>query len=387
MHKHNKIMIALAGLSFTTSAFYVAQLPTWMTTDGPPVLPAVGAGCITPGSSIQQSLAVSSSGDVFAGTDRNSDPNCQYVGGIFMLQQKENKWVNISGSGDTQIAKEGQGIRGITLSPDEKFIYASVDFNHSSSGIFVAKNDGKGIWTHLSNGLESNKSTRALATIPNGEKYDLYAGTSNSIDPNICPPNACGLFAYSFEKEQWNNVLPNVYVRSITPTNEGNIYVGTEASNGVPGGVWRSKDAGKTWQASPLAGLNIDNTTGVRTVASACNHVFAGVYGLDNAPSIFHSDNHGETWTQLAHSPSLNIYALQIQANQDCSEYVIYAATSEKGVYRSTDQGQTWYSYNKGLNQPQALNARSLVLKTNQNTGSSSLWLGTAGAGVYKLEQ
>ena len=71
----------------------------------------------------------------------------------------------------------------------------------------------------------------------------------------------------------------------------------------------------------------------------------------------------------------------------------LYLATSGYGVFKSTDGGATWASFNNGLTH---LDVHSLTLVPGSRTvshrgrsspiGSSTLYAGTPG-GVFKLEQ
>jgi len=121
---------------------------------------------------------------------------------------------------------------------------------------------------------------------------------------------------------------------------------GTYASigNGVyykeAGGIFMTDDNGLNWEPMNNGLLN----TNVKTVYAKDTVLFAGALaGYDAADAgVFRSFNGGQTWESCGlTSQSINCFIHQ-------GDY-IFAGTSTGGVYRSSDNGNTWVAKNSGL--------------------------------------
>lgn len=102
-----------------------------------------------------------------------------------------------------------------------------------------------------------------------------------------------------------------------------------------------------------------------------------GTIYAGNDSAVYASSNGGVTWERSASlpgEPSL-IDALEIL------DGTIYAGTGSKGIYRSTNNGDSWEETNAGLT---GLGSRSIsAFAVRGNT----LYVGTNGAGVFRLQQ
>lgn len=116
---------------------------------------------------------------------------------------------------------------------------------------------------------------------------------------------------------------------------------------GVAGGIWKSTDAGASWQPKGDLLVNIAVNSIVQD-PSQDNVLYAGTgEGFFNADAargqgIFKSTDYGETWTQLASTDNSNFFYVQkLAATRHKTKQRIYAAT-RTGIFRSTDAGATW---------------------------------------------
>ncbi len=116
---------------------------------------------------------------------------------------------------------------------------------------------------------------------------------------------------------------------------------------GVAGGIWKSTDAGASWQPKGDLLVNIAVNSIVEDPAQE-NVLYAGTgEGFFNADSvrgqgIFKSTDYGDTWTQLASTDNSDFFYVQkLAATRHKTKQRIYAAT-RTGVFRSTDGGATW---------------------------------------------
>ncbi|MFZ9588643.1 MAG: VPS10 domain-containing protein [Chitinophagaceae bacterium] len=145
-------------------------------------------------------------------------------------------------------------------------------------------------------------------------------------------------------------------------------------------GVYRSNDAGKTWQH-----LGLEMTRHIANVVIHPNNsevVYVAAQGALNGPSkergIYKSDDGGKTWKNV----------LYVDENSGCADLnmdpnnprILYAAMWDhrrlpwavqsggkgSGLYKSTDGGETWFKIQNGL--PNELGKMSVsVSKANSN--------------------
>jgi photosystem II stability/assembly factor-like uncharacterized protein len=147
------------------------------------------------------------------------------------------------------------------------------------------------------------------------------------------------------------------------------IYVGTGESTIRPDqatgmGMYKSTDAGKTWQfiglkeTQDIAMIAVDPHNPDRVFAAAMGHV----YGPNPERGIFRSLDGGKTWKKVLYTneyvsgddveidpanPNI-VYATMWQQQQAPWENGSFAGT-EGGIFKSTDGGSTWTKLTKGL--------------------------------------
>jgi photosystem II stability/assembly factor-like uncharacterized protein len=131
-------------------------------------------------------------------------------------------------------------------------------------------------------------------------------------------------------------------------------------------GVLRSDDAGVSWSVVAPAG-----TAGFYggAIAEATDGT---LYGLNDANpfGVWHSTDHGVTWTPATEPPPDRANALVADGQ------TVYAGTYT-GVYKTTDGGDTWSEMDSGLD-PAAVDMRALVVDASHNVygggNSSGVW-------------
>jgi photosystem II stability/assembly factor-like uncharacterized protein len=134
----------------------------------------------------------------------------------------------------------------------------------------------------------------------------------------------------------------------IDPTNPSRIWVGAAG-----GGVWRSDDAGASWQ--PMNGLLTMLGCGCMALDPADpDHLWFGsgegffdaVEGSSNTAilrgaGLFESFDAGATWSRVASTANPDWHFVNRLAVLPQNPQVLLAATGS-GIWRSTDGGQTW---------------------------------------------
>jgi photosystem II stability/assembly factor-like uncharacterized protein len=144
----------------------------------------------------------------------------------------------------------------------------------------------------------------------------------------------------------YNSVLD---IHILPGTGDQEIVAAYKSDNGE-GGFMKSADGGTTWTV-----INNGIPAGCKYAASVASPgnspdlLYGGIGGGgDLHGTVVVSQDGGDTWTST--SLSLNIYSRvpDLLVHPD-EEGVVYAASSQDGVYYSIDYGSTWYAFNEGL--------------------------------------
>jgi photosystem II stability/assembly factor-like uncharacterized protein len=120
----------------------------------------------------------------------------------------------------------------------------------------------------------------------------------------------------------------------------------------VNGGVWKTKDAGRTWvpifDDQPVASIG---ALAVATSAPDVIYVGSGESTLRDSVGfgngVYKSTDAGRTWTHLGLDETQHIGKIAVDPRNPDIVFVaaighLYAANPERGLYRSRDGGRTW---------------------------------------------
>jgi photosystem II stability/assembly factor-like uncharacterized protein len=119
------------------------------------------------------------------------------------------------------------------------------------------------------------------------------------------------------------------------------------AGFGLGGGVWRSPDAGDSWEAL-TTGLPASPQTGAIMVSPAYS-ADQTLYLSSKTDGVFKSSDGGDTWSDLsAGLPSVQIHAAALSPGYPAHP-VLLVGSESAGVWRSTDGGASWQEANTGL--------------------------------------
>ena len=177
----------------------------------------------------------------------------------------------------------------------------------------------------------------------------------------------------------WTQVPENTYQelhwRMIGPFRGGR----TRAAAGVPsqpnvfyvaqvnGGVWKTDDYGRTW--NPIFDHESTQSIGAIAVAPSDPNIVYVSSGeglhrpdLSVGNGIYKSTDAGKTWTHLGLVDGQQIPALAVDPRDPNKVFAAvlghpYGPSEERGIYRSTDGGQTWQR----------------VISKDENTGGSDV--------------
>ncbi|MGH8183302.1 MAG: WD40/YVTN/BNR-like repeat-containing protein [Rhodanobacteraceae bacterium] len=154
-----------------------------------------------------------------------------------------------------------------------------------------------------------------------------------------------------FSGMHWRNIGPYVAGREVAvagvPSEPNVFYFGA-----VDGGVWKTTNAGWTWTPifdhEPIASIGA-----IAVAPSNPDIIYVGTGEADPRSEVSHGDgmyksaDGGKTWTHIGLDRSMHIGTIIVDPHDPNRLFVavlgnIYAATPERGIYRSTNGGKTW---------------------------------------------
>jgi photosystem II stability/assembly factor-like uncharacterized protein len=232
---------------------------------------------------------------------------------------------------------------------------------------------GQGLPTYLprANTMWGQGYARALAADPKNPSV-LYLGIDGDAEP-AKGLSGGGVFKSTDGGLNWTQ-LPNqpgsrrmFYGLAVDPTDSNRIFWG---ACGDKGGVWRSEDAGASWERRGGTDPWIFNLE----VAPSGN-VYAG------GNNLWRSTDHGATWKQISKLAGRTVVGLAIDPEDEQRIWisgVTWGGSDAGGVFRTTDGGATWQEITGDLPYK-----KPLILRYNPAT--RDLW--AAGVGAFKTKQ
>lgn len=140
---------------------------------------------------------------------------------------------------------------------------------------------------------------------------------------------------------------------------------------GTGGGVWKTTDAGLTWKNVSDGFFKSGSVGAIAVAPSDPNVVYVGmgehaIRGVmtSHGDGVYKSTDAGQTWSPIGLPDSRHIAAIRVHPNHPDHLFVAvqgaqYGPSAERGVYRSTDGGESWEQ----------------VLFVNETTGAADLSL------------
>ncbi len=169
------------------------------------------------------------------------------------------------------------------------------------------------------------------------------------------------------------------------------------------GGVWKTTDAGHSWQNISDAYFSVGSIGAVEVALSNPNIVYAGTgsskirSNVSIGRGIYKSTDAGKTWTFAGLRDTGQISTIRIHPTNPDIVYVAalgnpFAANKDRGVYRSTDGGKTWRQIlfladNLGAADLELQPGNPRVLFASMWRGDRKPWTIISGAregGIYK---
>lgn len=197
-------------------------------------------------------------------------------------------------------------------------IGSSVFAGTELNGVYFSYNNGAS-WTQVNNGLSSNKITTL-------ESYrtSLFAGTY------------AGLFSSVDNGSSWTNIsnsISNEQPITCFTANSNKIYAGTEQ-----GRILTSTDNGNAWFSPNNSGLLKDEQGRIVSAVGKINSLDYNINSLYAATDkgIFRSFDDGNTWKPISESiKNIQTFSLGTYLS------TLYAGTAN-GLYETKDDGRNW---------------------------------------------
>jgi photosystem II stability/assembly factor-like uncharacterized protein len=231
-------------------------------------------------------------------------------------------------------------------------------FGGTGGGVWKTT-DGGGSWTAVSDKDFKTGSVGAIG-IAESDPNVIYVGMGEAaIRGNVS--HGDGVYKSTDGGKTWANMgLKSTYQISrvrVHPKNPDLVYVAAQGHVWGPNpdrGVFRSKDAGKTWEKV----LFVSDKTGASDLVMDPSNpriLYAGFWQVYRKPwslesggtesGIYKSTDGGDTWKKLAGGLPDGIVgniAVAVSATRPDRVWAILESKEKGGVYRSEDAGEKW---------------------------------------------
>ena len=158
--------------------------------------------------------------------------------------------------------------------------------------------------------------------------------------------------ATRFDGMKWRNIGPARGGRSLAVA--GSVQRPNEYYFGATGGgVWKTTNAGKDWTCVSDGFFNVATVGAVAVAPSNPDIVYAGTGERDirgdisHGDGVYRSDDAGKTWRHVGLEDTETISRIVVDPRDPNVVYAaalghVYGFTGRRGVFKSTDGGQTW---------------------------------------------
>ncbi|MBV8830209.1 MAG: glycoside hydrolase [Acidobacteriaceae bacterium] len=288
-----------------------------------------------------------------------SQPSTFYIaqvnGGVFKTNDYGRTWNPIFDS------EESGSIGAIAVAPsDPNIIYVGSGEGlqrpdlSTGNGIYKSVDGGK-TWTHL--GLRDGQQIPHIAVDPRNPEKLFVAVLGHPYGPN----EERGIYrstdgGQTFEKVLYKDENTGGNDVEIDPSNPDLVYATlwearqgpweNAAWSGTGGGIFKSKDGGKTWQPLTTGLPKGDDglvQANLAIAPSNTRRIFASVATMHGL-GIYRSDDAGESWSKITNDPRpaarIGGGDLPVPAVDPQNADIVYSASVV--TWKSRDGGKTW---------------------------------------------
>ncbi len=132
------------------------------------------------------------------------------------------------------------------------------------------------------------------------------------------------------------------------PTEPNTFYFGA-----VAGGIWKTVDGGLSWECISDGFLKTSSVGALTVADSDPNVIYAGMgettirIDVSHGDGVYKSTDAGKTWQHMGLAETRHIGKIRVHPQNPDIVYVAalghaFGPNAERGVYKSTDGGQTW---------------------------------------------
>jgi photosystem II stability/assembly factor-like uncharacterized protein len=235
-----------------------------------------------------------------------------------------------------------------------------VDANDDTGNTIWAGSAGGGLWKSTDAGINwtpvndffDNLAVTTIAQHP-ATNNTMYFGTGEGFF-NADAIRGLGIWKSIDGGTTWDLLSTTAnnssfrYVQKIVINDDGTVFAATRD------GVQRSEDGGATWSKALGSGVNGASTNSAGDIEMASDgDLYAAMGLLRSTDGIYKSTDDGDSWTKLDNDnnglPESNYERIELACAPNNSE-VVYALFQNKttrkclGIYRTGDGGDTWVS-------------------------------------------
>jgi len=306
-------------------------------------------------------------------------------GGVWKTTNAGQTWENIS---DGQIPVGTIGAIGIAPS-DPNVIYVGTG-EAPIRGVTTAQ--GEGLWKST----DAGKTFEFMGLAEAGQIAKIEVHPTNpdvayvAAQGQIWAPNEeRGVYRTKDGGETWEQVLevnPETGATDVTmdPTNPRILYAAMWhhgrkpwfiKSGGPGGGIYKTTDAGDTWEKLEGGLPDLIGKIGISVPAADPSRVYAIIEAEPEKGGLWRSDDYGETWKLInGHRVlwSRAWYYIHLVADPSDPDTVWVLNT---GLYKSTDGGKDWKKYDTphGDHHDQWINPDNSLNMINANDGGATV--------------
>ena len=233
--------------------------------------------------------------------------------GLYRSTNDGSSWYHYSLYGQIR-----DSISGIAMTDDGTIFAATIDTN----GILRSTDDGL-TWVRMHPIINPSTDLRAPKELTHAVKLASLGGSNLFWSNNLQMTFISHDYGITWD---WSPVIPiSDDIFQINEDSHGYAYMN----------YMRTSDYGYTWTALTLPG-------GEKPMINAVESN-GGIYDI-TASSLWHSTDHGDTWTKISKSPA-TVDAVQLVVDSVGKLYAFYS----NACYRSTDAGVSWSSFRSGI--------------------------------------
>jgi photosystem II stability/assembly factor-like uncharacterized protein len=177
---------------------------------------------------------------------------------------------------------------------------------------------------------------RVISAVP-GDPGHLYLGTTNGLIYESTDQGASWRRMAKLDSSD-DLVVDHILIEESNPSL---IYAAAWKFDRPDGGLWVSRDAGKSWQE--LRGLHGQSIRAFAQAPSNHSILFAGTL-----QGVFRSDDAGETWRQISPAGSTEIHEVESLAIDPRDPNILFAGTWHL-PWKTTDGGAHWNNIKQGV--------------------------------------